>query len=246
MCGIDVFGAITARHRQQASQAQLSAATHASRPTTAAAQPSPIGTDSSVSTTSRRLLLVSTQVGRNAQEGHAQLGLSEASPQTYRAGAILANGTRIVAVYVDHVDLAREGRKASVYVAGQEPAGYQPPDPAFLSVGGAHEFVPALATSRDALTEVMRVNPVYEGAQVKGLEVYANARSDAFERLGLEAGDRITVIEGEPVTDSPKAIASLRRLSEGSAMQVAVNRHGVPLQLSLDGAVVASRGQMTQ
>jgi len=246
LSGVD-FEDLSAAHRAKVEPHALSVpVARSAGPTTAAAQPSPIGTDSSVSSSAHTLLLVSIQVGRNAQEGHVQLGLSALSPQTYRAGAILANGTRIGAVYSDHVDLERDGKTASVYVPGHEPTGYQPPDPAYLSVGGPHEFVPAVATSRDALTEVMRVSPVYDGAQVTSLEVYGSTCSDAFERLGLEAGDRITAIDGEPVRDRRQAIASLRRLTGGSALQVAINRRGMPMELSLDGASVTPRTTRTQ
>lgn len=214
--------------------------------TAAAAQPAPIGTDSSVAKTARPLLLVSTQVGRNAREGTVQLGVSANSPQTYRVGAILANGTRIVGVFADHIEVEREGKHANIYAPGSEPPGYQSPDDSFMSVGGPHPFVAATATSHDALTDVMRVTPVYSGSSMDGLEVYASGHSDAFAQMGLEPGDRITAIDGEPVSDSRKAIASLRRLTGGAAVQVAVNRQGKPMQLSLDGAPLASRVAATQ
>lgn len=212
--------------------------TGGSRVNVAAAQPTPIGTDSSVAAHPRPLLLASTRLGKNAHEGYASIGVTAQSPQVYRSGAILANGTRITEVFSDHVVLERDGKRATLYLAGKEPAGYAPPDTDLLSVGGHVEY-PASADSQDALTDVMRLTPIYEGSAMRGLEVYANPRSGSFAQLGLEPGDRITVIEGEPVVNFKAAIASLRRITEGSALQVSITRAGQPMSLSLDGSVVA-------
>jgi hypothetical protein len=55
----------------------------------------PLGTDSSVSTVPLPLILVRTQAGRNSREGFAQIGVNARTPQTYQAGAILANGAHL-------------------------------------------------------------------------------------------------------------------------------------------------------
>jgi S1-C subfamily serine protease len=75
---------------------------------------------------------------------------------------------------------------------------------------------------------------------VHALEVYANARSVVFAALGLEPGDRITVIDDVPVTDATAAIASLRRLTEGAALTVRVERGGGVATLALDGGIVVA------
>src|SRR2546429_388360 len=55
----------------------------------------PEGNDSSVSAVPQPLILVRTQRGRNSREGFAQIGVRTHSPQTYIAGALLANGARL-------------------------------------------------------------------------------------------------------------------------------------------------------
>ena len=63
------------------------------------------GSDTSVSAERRPLLLVSTHPGRDPQHGTVQLGVDGNYPQTYVAGALLENGTRITEVYTDRVVL---------------------------------------------------------------------------------------------------------------------------------------------
>lgn len=205
-----------------------------------AVQPQPIGTDSSVSTIRQPLTLTAIGRGRNAREGYVDLGVNWTSPQTYRAGAILANGARIAEIYTDYIVLERDDQRTKLYLMGHRPLDAPNRDSPLLFVGGAAPARPTVAISHDALTDVMRVTPVYQGDSVHAIEVFANDRSDAFSRLGLEPGDRITSINGERVMDATSAIATLRRLTQGEAMQVTVERQGTLQALSLDGLVVTA------
>ena len=107
------------------------AATNRTRlhPPVSVAQPTPLGTDSSVSVVPLRLHLVATRLGPNNREGFADIGVDVRTPQTYRAGAILANGARIDEIYSNYVILTREGREERLYVEGQTPPGDSPTGP---------------------------------------------------------------------------------------------------------------------
>lgn len=204
----------------------------------AAVQPQPVGTDSSVSKSPRPLILTAIRRGRNAREGYVDIGVNTSSPQTYRAGAILVNGARIEEIHTDYIVLERDGQRARLYVEGHRLVDDPNPNQSLLFVGGADPSLPAIADSRDALTNFIRVTPVYQGDSVRAIEVYANDRSNVFSALGFEPGDRITSINGEPVSDAARAIATLRRLTQGEAMQVTVERRGVVQALSLDALAV--------
>jgi len=54
--------------------------------------------------------------------------------------------------------------------------------------------------------------------------------------LGLQQGDRITAIDGAPVRDQARAMAELRRLTEGAALLVNVERGAGTAVLALDGS----------
>ena len=207
-------------------------------------QPQPLGTDSSVSRVPLPLVLTGTRRGRNVREGYADIGVNALSPQTYRAGALLANGARLEEIYSDYVVLARDSHHARLYVTGRAvPADAPPPYLPLLTVGGATQTVKAaVADSHDRLTEIIRVSPVYEGDTLQALEVYGSGSSDTFARLGLEPGDRVTAIEGASLKNPGEAIAQLRRLVEGASLTVTVERGGKRQTLSLDGSVAKSRG----
>jgi len=199
-------------------------------------QPQPIGTDSSVSEVPVRLVLAATLLGRNSREGYADIGTAAVSPQRYRAGALLANGARVAEIHADHVVLTRDGQEAQLAVQGHGPADLRTEPSSLLTVGGARRSTPAIPDSQDALTDRIRIAPVFESDALHALEVYAGAQSEAFGRLGLQQGDRITAIDGAPVRDQARAMAELRRLTEGAALLVTVERGAGTEVLALDGS----------
>jgi hypothetical protein len=208
-----------------------------------AVQPEPVGTDSSAAVSPAPLILKATRPGRNSQEGYADLGVNPASPQTYQAGAVLANGARIEEVYSDYIELARDAQSVRLYVNGRALASSAPVDSALLMVGGADPTPPALPSSTDELSDHIRVAPVFQGDVVHALEVYATQHSNVFSALGLEPGDRITSIDGAAVTDSAAAIAALRQLTHGAALQVTVERGGQPQSIALNGLILTRARQ---
>jgi type II secretion system protein C len=208
------------------------------RTPTSVVEPQPIGTDSSVSRTPLNLLLSATQPGRNAHEGHALIGVSARSPQTYRAGALLANGTRVQEIYKDYVVLERDGQTSHLYVSGRQPPESQPNLNSMIMVGGASATPTAVADSHDSLTDYIRAVPTFDGDAFQGLIVYANQRSDAFFRLGLQEGDVITSVDGTNLVNQQSAMAALRPLSKGQALTVTVQRAGRQETLSLDGSLL--------
>ena len=204
-------------------------------------QPTPLGTDSSISKVPLALHLTATRLGRNSREGYADIGVNVLSPQTYKAGAILANGARLEEIHSDFVVLQRDAQRSRLYVEGHAPQANGAPMPAsLLTVGGTKPIPAAAADSRDTLTEFVRVSPVFEGDHFHALVLYPSSQSDVFARLGLKPGDRVTAIDGVALTSSKEAIGELRRLTEGGSLNVTIERGGKSQTLSLDGSLVKS------
>ena len=208
---------------------------------TGVVQPEPVGTDSSVSKNPLKLILTGTVPGRNAYEGIAYIGVSAFSPQTYAAGAILANGARLQQIHKDYVILARGKHTVRLYVTGREPPGYNVASQgALLEVGGMSPATSAKATSDDALSSVIRAAPVFAGSQngFAGVVVYSGHQSQAFARLGLHEGDVITAIDGTPLADEQSAVDALRPLMKGAALTATIRRGMVTQTVSLDGTAL--------
>jgi len=201
----------------------------------------PLGNDSSVSEVPLVLHLTATHLGRNSREGYANIGVNVLSPQTYRAGAILANGARLEEIYADFVVLTRDAYRTNLYLDDRSRTGNDLPAlTSLITVGGAPLIRPAVADSEDKLTEFVRIAPVFAGDQVRALELYPSANAILFAQLGLEPGDRVIAIDGAAVQDSRAAIGELRRLTAGAALNVTIERGEKSLTLSLNGSILRS------
>src|SRR5712671_5565819 len=80
----------------------------------------PPGTDSSVSPVTLPLYLVATSPGRNLKEGSARIGANPEFPQTFVAGAVLANGAKLAEIHRDHVVLERGKQRIDLYVGADK------------------------------------------------------------------------------------------------------------------------------
>ena len=229
--------------RADISSSQRSTAT-IPRPTEMVIKPRPSGLDSSLSEQPRPLHLVATRVGSNARNGYADIGVDAMSPQTYRAGAQLVNGATVEEIYADRVILVRDGKRRTLYLDGLPQATIGDStlpdgDPALVG-GHLAQLVTADISPSDSLTRILRIAPRYDGAELKGLQVYAGARNDTFEALGLKPGDVITGLDGLKVTSVEAALSTLAELPAGRALSVTIERDGTPVAVSLDGAIIKS------
>jgi len=202
-------------------------------------QPTPLGTDSSVSRAPLPLHLVATRLGRNNREGYADIGVNVVSPQTYKAGAILANGARLAEIYADSVVLEHKGERLRLYLDGTGPAARETTvlSP-IATVGGTAPIPSARADSYEALTEVVRIAPVFAGGRVRALELYPGTHSDLFGHLGFEPGDQIVAIDGTEIKDVWEALAGLRQLTAGVALILTIEREGKRQSLAVDGSLL--------
>lgn len=202
------------------------------------------GTDSSVSSTPLALLLVSTAPGRNAHEGTARLGTHRENPQTYAAGALLANGARLLEIHADHVVLERDDERTKLYVGSAAKANDR-----LAFVGGESQAPsqPPPPTYTEALTDYLRPSPLYDGTTLRGFQVYAGQRTGVFAQLGLQNGDVILSMNDQPLGDTRQAMESFSQLMLGVAMSATIERNGSRQRISLDGALITrDQEQMKQ
>lgn len=208
--------------------------------------PQPVGNDSSISPIPLPLLLTGTMPGRNAREGTAFIGVNKDSPQTYAAGALLANNARLAEIYTDHVVLEKDGKQVNLYLLGSGKQTENKQLAGLLTVGGTPPPPPAKITSHEVLTDYIRPSPVYDGQTLRGYQVYPGQNAGVFSQMGLEAGDVITAINGAPLNEPNSAIEQLKQLAQGYVVTAVIDRKGKIETLSLDGGLIAADEQRLQ
>ena len=78
-----------------------------------------------------------------------------------------------------------------------------------------------------------------DGKALPALSVVAVAANSPAARAGLEAGDVITHINGEPVRDGRTTMHSIARLRPGDTVEVSVRRERQSLELRATVGVLA-------
>jgi type II secretory pathway component PulC len=210
----------------------------ASPATSEATMPAAVTKESPTFSEPRSLYLVATTPGRNKHEGTAQIGTSRNNPQTYVAGAILANGARIAEIHRDHVLLERGDERIKLYLHSRDTKAKGADDP--LLIVGALQSVASPPLTREVLTDYLRPSPVVDDDGLHGYQVYPGHKSGIFAQLGLQPGDVITSINDAPIVDTDSAIESLREITNGTSIVVSVERKGKAERVVLDGTLITT------
>jgi type II secretion system protein C len=98
--------------------------------------------------------------------------------------------------------------------------------------------------SRSEVQQTME-NPAQFFSQMRALPHFVNGKTDGFsisqvqpgsvfQQIGLQDGDLLTSIQGQPVTNPMQAMGLIQAVKTASAIDLIVNRGGAPTSVHLD------------
>lgn len=189
--------------------------------------------------TSLNLVLAGTIAGEDPRSGWAIIGESAQAARVYATGATLPGGASLREVYSDRVILDRGGRLESLPLprfasgAGPVQVGYAPPGggEAPSLADNIRQFV---AQDPQAVSEILRPQPVFAGGQQRGYRVYPGRNRSSFAKLGLMPGDLVTAVNGTPLDDPNRGLETLRGVGAGSPVVLTIERNGQTQQVTVD------------
>ena len=80
----------------------------------------------------------------------------------------------------------------------------------------------------------MRAMPHFVNGKTDGFSISEVAPGSVFQQLGLQDGDLLTSIDGQPVTNPMQAMGLIQAMKTASAIDLTVNRGGAPTSVHLD------------
>ena len=80
----------------------------------------------------------------------------------------------------------------------------------------------------------MRALPHFVNGKTDGFSISQVAPGSVFQQLGLQDGDLLTSIDGQPVTNPMQAMSLIEAVKTASAIDLTVNRGGTPTSVHLD------------
>jgi general secretion pathway protein C len=198
-----------------------------------------------VAATRAPLVLTATLATADPGHGWAVMGENAGTAKLTAVGAMLS-GVKLTAVYPDHVLLDRGGVIESLALPRQfsGSGGKLPgmPDnragPAAAAIGPSVQRL--IAQDPGVVGQVIRPQPVFSGGQLRGFRLYPGADRSKFARLGLEAGDVVTAVNGVPLADAQHGMEILRGLANAGSADVTIERGGQTQVLSVDASKIAA------
>jgi general secretion pathway protein C len=198
--------------------------------------------------TSANLTLAGTLAGIDPGQGWAIIGASGQAARVYATGASLPGGTRLQEVYPDRVILDRNGSRESLMLprlsggSGAAPLAYRPAAQAATVVDSVRQL---MANDQLVVNQLLRPQPVFAGAQLRGYRVYPGRNRGQFAKLGLQPGDLVTAVNGAPLDDPNRALETLQGVGAGPAVTLTIDRNGQQQQVTIDPAAVVQELQPT-
>ena len=187
--------------------------------------------------TGLNLKLYGVREDRATGRGSAIIALPDGTQRSFGVGEEIMPGVTLAQVGFDNVTINRSGVPEQIFLDQSQPAAPAAGAPAAPTPTAAPTPVPApnmMVPAAPAGRPIV-VQPHMSGGQIKGFTV--NPGSDggqALRNAGLQPGDVIVAVNGQPVTSVDDARRMIR--AAGGQVNVIVNRGGraVPLRVRLD------------
>ncbi len=156
----------------------------------------------------------------------------------YRVGDELPGGAAIQAIYPDRVILRRDGRHETLSLPQERleaSTAAGPAQTAMARTRGTRQNGngPDLQQMRERLVNnpqdfnrMVDIQPYMDGGEFRGVILNPGPEPEMMETVGLQPGDVVTAINGEPL-DSPEAsMNALQMISQASTLDLTILRDG--------------------
>ncbi len=182
------------------------------------------------------------------ERGVAIIADNRGRDELYRVGQQVPGGARLHAVHAEQVVLNRAGSLESLRLPKEFPPESTQPRPS-----GVMRPQPATSSVRDVIsdnaariTEILRVQPYMEGGSMRGYRIYPGRNRQQFTALGLQPGDLVVEINGQPMNDPSRGLEIFAELGDASSVSITLEREGTTETMMLDTSQLADAAGATQ
>ena len=201
-----------------------------------------------VATTRMNLVLAGTIAHTDPKLGYAIIGESSSSAKDYSVGKTVTGSTKLDSVYPDRVILNRGGKLEALLLPKKFKGGgpssrtttarNRRPNATSRSVGS--QLRNMAQQNPEAITQILRPQPVFANGQQRGYRVYPGRNRQQFAKLGLRPGDLVTAINGMPLDDPARGMEVMESMNSATEVTVTVERNGQSTQITIDNAQLSA------
>ncbi|MFM9978209.1 MAG: type II secretion system protein N [Sphingomonadaceae bacterium] len=181
--------------------------------------------------TSLSVQLFGVRLDSATGQGSAILAGPDGVQQSFVVGDAIVAGVTLKAVRLDGVTLDRGGAEEQVYL---DQSGAAP----VAAPGGLPDVVPAVAGPGPAarpparLAEAVAFAPYVQKGSVTGLVLQPQGDGEAFRAAGLQPGDVLKRVNGQPISGGTDVIGQLGSLAPDAPVKLEIERAGKSVSLT--------------
>ncbi len=193
------------------------------------------------------LTLRGVRSGADARSGAAFIEAPGRGQGSYAAGDEIANGVRLEEIYEDRVIINRGGSRESLFISpeaaeraranaaasAQRPSSAGATQSPSGSQGVEADAELARSLSVEDWVDGLRLAPRMIDGEVAGLRVRPNSQAEILRAAGLQVGDVITALNGQPLTSLEAAQRALSTLETRDRLSLSLERDGAPVQIDV-------------
>ena len=181
------------------------------------------------------LVLAGVMADADPTRGLALVGSSAADVHLVKVGATLPGGGTLAQVHRDRI-LINTGAGLEALLLPRQSAPSAAPVP--VQSAAPQALGSLLQQAPDIIPGIIRPQVVVEGGKQLGFRAYPGPNKQAFDKLGLRAGDLVTAINGTPLSDPAVGRELFANLGTAAIARVTVARDGRTQELNLNLAQV--------
>ncbi|MGD0503454.1 MAG: type II secretion system protein GspC [Steroidobacteraceae bacterium] len=195
---------------------------------------------------SANLVLAGTIATQDPKRGIAII--SDGGPSKVYSIGDNVNGASLYSVYLDHVILDRTGTLETLLLPRLITGSRAAPRMS-RRIGADPRTAEAVDNVRrmvqqdpGILDQVMRTVPSYDNAagKLRGFRAYPGRNRAIFNKLGLQPGDLVTAINGQPLDDPQHSQEVFNTIQTSNTVAVTLERGGQKQEITLNIAQVAA------
>ena len=183
------------------------------------------------------LVLAGVVADTDPKRGLALVGSSATDVHLVKVGGTLPGGGTLAEVHRDRI-LINTGAGVEALLLPRQTAPAAAPAPVPVLQPPPQSLGTLLQQAPDLIPGIIRPQVVVEGGKQLGFRAYPGPNKQAFDKLGLRAGDLVTAINGTPLSDPAVGRELFANLGSAAVARVTVSRDGRPQDLSLNLAQV--------
>lgn len=206
-----------------------------------AAAPNALPANLDAPETRLNLVLRGIVASGNPEQSRAIIA-SGSEERTYSIKMEVPGGASIHAILPDRIILNRDGSLETLRLPREDETGVDlsytdsresTPLPPAGAAANVAELRDSIVQDPQKLTELVRLQPVYENNQLTGYRIYPGRDRQRFTAFGLQSGDLVTAINGMPLSDPTAGIKLLQQLDDTESITLTIQRDGVEQQINL-------------